>query len=136
MTPKPPVRRPAGPLTSLPPPLGGGDVPARPPDEPPQEGKAPTTPSRSPPFLPSRYNESPLLADGPAKRRKPVRSQLPFLSSCVSTVKMWLDDVIHGTRRFYLFSLARVPTAVSPSPVSLIAPRNLMKCRYVACLRL
>ena len=34
----------------------------------------------------------------------------------------------------YLFSLARAPTAVSPSPVSLSAALNLMERRYVACL--
>ena len=30
----------------------------------------------------------------------------PFLPSCVSTVKQWLDDFHIGTRRFYLFGLS------------------------------
>ena len=110
------------PVYLLPPPLGGGDVPARPPDEPPQEGKAPTTPSCSPPvylFSSMDVADGVLMAlpnDAPGS--KPAHHSLP---SCVSTDKMWLDDETHGTRRSYLFSLARAPTAVSPSPVSLPA---------------
>ena len=95
---------------------------ARPPDEPPQEGKAPTTPSCSPPvylFSSMDVADGVLMAlpnDAPGS--KPAHHSLP---SCVSTDKMWLDDETHGTRRSYLFSLARAPAAVSPSPVSLPA---------------
>ena len=91
VTPKPPSRRPAGPLTSLPPPLGGC-VPARPPSEPPQEGKAPTTPSCSPPiYRPSSMDvadDVPMALPNDAAGSKPAYLSLP---SCVSTVKMWLE---------------------------------------------
>ena len=90
--PPPPTRRPAGLLTSLPPPLGGGDVPARPPSEPPQEGKAPTTPSCSPPiYLFSSMDvadDVPMALPNDAAGSKPAYHSLP---SCVSTVKMWLE---------------------------------------------
>ena len=42
----------------------------------------------------------------------------PSLPSCVSTVKMWLDYLLSGTRRFYLFSLesTRPPYRLYLSP--------------------
>ena len=35
---------------------------------------------------------------------------MPPLSPVYPLVKLWFDDEHYGTRRFYLFSLARVPT--------------------------
>ena len=56
----------------------------------------------------------------------------PSLPSCVSTVKMWLDYLLSGTRRFYLFSLspARPPYRLYlSSPLS--PPWDLRECRLV-----
>ena len=67
-------------------------VPARPPSEPPQEGKAPTTPSCSPPiYRPSSMDvadDVPMALPNDAAGSKPAYHSLP---SCVSTVKMWLE---------------------------------------------
>ena len=82
--------------------MRGGVVPARPPSEPPQEGKAPTTTSCSPTFYPAKWIPLPMALPTDANR---LRLASPFLPSCVSTVKQWLDDFLIGTRRFYLFGL-------------------------------
>ena len=67
-----------------------------------QEGKAPTTTSCSPTFYPAKWIPLPMALPTDANR---LRLASPFLPSCVSTVKQWLDDFLIGTRRFYLFGL-------------------------------
>ena len=81
-----------GVCSKLPPPFGGGDVPARPPSETTRRREAPGTTS-----FRRRYTVPRPLADGSAKRRKPVTCHLSLLCiqrlSCGSTTSTMAHDV-------------------------------------------
>ena len=82
--------------------VGPGPFVTRPPSEPHAGGRHQELPllATVTPYL------DPLLMALPSDANRSHATSL----SCVSNVKLWFDDEHHGTRRFYLFSLARVPT--------------------------